>query len=128
MLLLILLLLAADPVSPTVIQDVTDKPPPPPPPPPVLSARGEPCKTRVISVADPDAFYPAESRARGEQGDVIIRITGSSQAGPPVSAQIDTSSGFPELDAAGLLAIGQSKFVSNCAGYPLRLKVKFRIK
>lgn len=110
-----------------------NEPPPPPPPPPRVagpptSATGEPCKVQVLRFVDPDDYYPRASLKNEEQGDVIVRVFAAGTAGAPLDAQIDTGSGFPALDAAGLLAIGDSRFSTNCAGYSQRFKVKFRLK
>jgi TonB family protein len=116
------------PLTPTAIQDVTDRVPPPPPPPPQFSAKGEPCKTQVLRVTNPDDYYPAQSIARGEQGAVIVRVFATETPGPPRDVMVDTSSGFAELDAAGLAALRDSRFSTNCMGHSQRLKVKFSLK
>jgi len=96
--------------------------------PPQTSGTGEPCKVQVPRAANPDEYYPTESIRREEQGAVIIRVIAAGKVAPPRDVKIDTSSGFPALDAAGARAIADSRFSTNCPGYSLRLKVKFALQ
>jgi len=87
---------------------------------------GQPCKPQMRRPANPDAFYPKGSLERGEEGDVLIRAFPAEKTGPPVDAVIEGSSGFPELDAAGLLTARNTWFSANCPDLSLRFKVRFR--
>ncbi|XAH24037.1 energy transducer TonB [Xylophilus sp. GW821-FHT01B05] len=67
--------------------------------------------TGIESVAP---FYPAESRRRGEQGRVLMRV----QVGPGgQAAQVELlqSSGFPLLDAAAIDCVRQWRFLPTAA-------------
>jgi TonB family protein len=101
---------------------------PPSPAPFNRSMTGEPCKAQLVRPVNPDDFYPKGSIERGEQGAPIVAVHVAEKAGPPLDVRLDGSSGFPELDAAGLLAIRNSRFSANCPGQWLRLKVKFVLK
>lgn len=46
---------------------------------------------------NPNAPYPAESRASGEQGTVLLRVR-TTPAGRPLSVEVQQSSGHPRLD------------------------------
>jgi hypothetical protein len=94
-------------------------------PSPQLSASGEACKTRLLKPANPEDFYPTGSIARKEQGAVVVRVSAAIRSGPPLDVTIDTSSGFPELDAAGARTVNHSIFSTNCTGHSVLLKVKF---
>jgi TonB family protein len=102
-------------------------PPTPPPvvPPPKTSATGDPCKILFLRPANPDDYYPRESNERREKGEVTVRVFPAEKAGPPLDAKVDTSSGFPALDAAGQKTIMNSRFSANCPGLSQLVKVRF---
>ena len=59
--------------------------------------------SKASYVVRPVAAYPPESRAAGEQGVVILRLTVDA-SGRPTAMSIAKSSGFPRLDRAAVEA------------------------
>lgn len=69
---------------------------------------------RVVAQADylgqrPMPAYPPQSERRGEQGRVVLRVLISAQ-GRPVRIDVRTSSGYPRLDQAAVMAVRQAHF------------------
>ena len=56
---------------------------------------------KPLYLVRPQVNYPAESRAAGEQGTVLLRITVNAN-GRPTAVSVTTSSGFSRLDRAAV--------------------------
>jgi protein TonB len=105
---------------------------PPPPPPPVV-VRPPPPGTPVQVTFRPDIsnYYPEAARREGQEGRAIIKIC-VNQLGKIDSAEVATSSGFPELDEAAIKvakayrfkpATSEGKPVSSCPTLPVKFEL-----
>jgi protein TonB len=61
------------------------------------------------SPPNPAPVYPAESRARMEQGRVLVRVL-TTPDGKPIRTEVKESSGFARLDQAALDTVMQWRF------------------
>jgi TonB family protein len=117
----------AAPVAPPPAITSVVPPPPSPPPPPRFT--GSPA--RITSTVDPDDYYPADSRRRGEQGAPIVRVCVGPSGALLREPTITENSGFPDLDAAAIAvakAMRYSAAVEGGAKAPescIKFKVKF---
>ena len=73
------------------------------------------------------AAYPPESRAAGEQGVVILRITVNAQ-GRPISVQVAQSSGFSRLDRAAVEGGWRCRVSNAMAGAQFEAPVRFNLQ
>jgi protein TonB len=107
-------------------------PKPAPPPPPVV-VRPPPPGTPVQVTFRPDIsnYYPEAARREGQEGRAIIKIC-VNQLGKIDSADVATSSGFPELDEAAIKvakayrfkpATSEGKAVSSCPTLPVKFEL-----
>jgi protein TonB len=105
---------------------------PPPPPAPVV-VRPPPPGTPVQVTFRPDIsnYYPEAARREGQEGRAIIKIC-VNQQGKIDSADVATSSGFPELDEAAIKvakayrfkpATSEGKPVSSCPTLPVKFEL-----
>jgi protein TonB len=77
---------------------------------PPTVADADPPLTSADYLDSPPPAYPAASRRRGEQGRVMVSVLVSAE-GLVKDAFVATSSGFPRLDEAALVAVRRWKFV-----------------
>ena len=77
-------------------------------------------------VVRPIASYPAESRAAGEQGVVLLRIVVDGN-GRPASVTVGKSSGHPRLDRAAVEAGWRCRVRDAAAGSHLDAPVRFNL-
>ena len=105
---------------------------PPPPPAPVV-VRPPPPGTPVQVTFRPDIsnYYPEAARREGQEGRAIVKIC-VNQLGKIDSADVATSSGFPELDEAAIKvakayrfkpATSEGKPVSSCPTLPVKFEL-----
>jgi len=96
------------------------------------STAGTAAKAGIASAASPDAYYPAGSKRRDEQGAIVVRahIAPTSCA---TEFAVAVSSGYPELDQAALKVAEASTYAAatengqGVEGY-LTFKVRFTIR
>jgi TonB family protein len=81
--------------------------------------------TGVPSVAD---FYPPGSRRRNEEGRVLLYVWMDKKEGQPAIVELMGSSGYPELDQAGVRMGTYMAFRSDCDYGWLPFAVGFRLK
>jgi TonB family protein len=81
--------------------------------------------TGVPSVAD---FYPPGSRRRSEEGRVLLYVWLDKKEGQPAIVELMGSSGFPELDQAGVKMGTYMAFRSDCDYGYLPFAVAFRLQ
>jgi TonB family protein len=81
--------------------------------------------TGVPSVAD---FYPPGSRRRNEEGRVLLYVWMDKQEGQPAIVELMGSSGYPELDQAGVKMGSYMAFRSECDYGWLPFAVGFRLQ
>ena len=72
-------------------------------------------------------FYPAESIARGEQGEVLVLMLLDEQ-GKVSAARVEQGSGYPLLDAAALRAVRSLSSLPADAPRQVVLPVRFRLR
>jgi protein TonB len=107
--------------------------PKPAPPPPPAVVRPPPPGTPVQVTFRPDIsnYYPEAARREGQEGRAIIKIC-VNQLGKIDSADVATSSGFPELDEAAIKvakayrfkpATSEGKPVSSCPTLPVKFEL-----
>jgi protein TonB len=91
------------------------------------TSNGEP-KTagKPAFIVRPRAPYPPESRAAGEQGVVILRITVNAQ-GRPTDVRVVGSSGYPRLDRAAIEGGWRCRIRNAVAGSQLDAPVRFNL-
>jgi protein TonB len=77
-------------------------------------------------VVRPIAAYPPESRAAGEHGVVILRLTVDG-SGRPTAVSVAKSSGFPRLDRAAVEAGWRCRVRDAVAGSHLDAPVRFNL-
>lgn len=58
---------------------------------------------------NPEAPYPAESREKGEQGTVLLRVR-TTPDGRPAAVEVKQSSGYPRLDRAAADTVWKWQF------------------
>lgn len=61
------------------------------------------------SPPNPSAPYPADSRANGEQGTVMLRVR-TSPEGRPLAVTVQQSSGYERLDRSAVDTVWKWKF------------------
>jgi protein TonB len=81
---------------------------------------------RPAYLVRPVAAYPAESRAAGEQGIVVLRIIVSAE-GRPTSVSVGRSSGFPRLDRAAVEGGWRCRISNAAAGAQFDSPVRFSL-
>lgn len=72
-------------------------------------------------------FYPAESIARGEQGEVLVLML-LDENGKVSAARVEQGSGYPLLDAAALRAVRSLSSLPADAPRQVVLPVRFRLR
>ncbi|MBB3180304.1 energy transducer TonB [Variovorax sp. Sphag1AA] len=58
---------------------------------------------------NPEAPYPAESREKGEQGTVLLRVR-TTPDGRPAAVEVKQSSGYPRLDRSAVDTVSKWQF------------------
>jgi TonB family protein len=81
--------------------------------------------TGVPSVAD---FYPPASKRRNEQGRVVLNVWMDKKEGNPAIVELKESSGFPDLDRAGVLMGTYMAFRGECEQGYTTVAVSFRLQ
>jgi TonB family protein len=70
-------------------------------------------QAKMTSAASPRAYYPRESANRREQGSPVIRVCVDPQGKLLREPEVAESSGFPELDAAGIAVAKDSRYLAG---------------
>jgi protein TonB len=78
-------------------------------------------------IVKPSAAYPAESRALGEEGTVVLRIT-INATGRPTNIRVLASSGFSRLDRAAIEAGWRCRIRNANAGDQFDAPLLFRLQ
>jgi TonB family protein len=81
--------------------------------------------TGVPSVAD---FYPPASKRRNEEGRVVLHVWLDQKEGHPALVELKDSSGFPDLDRAGVLMGTYMAFRGECDQGYSAVAVSFQLK
>ena len=91
-----------------------------------VSSAGVGKSAKASYVIRPVAAYPPESRAAGEQGVVILRLTVDGN-GRPTGVSIAKSSGHPRLDRAAVEAGWRCRVRDAAPGSHLDAPVRFNL-
>ena len=75
----------------------------------------------------PNIRYPAESRAAGEQGTVLLRITVNAD-GKPIAVSIITSSGHNRLDRAAIEGGWRCRISNSSDGAQFEAPLRFSLR
>jgi TonB family protein len=86
------------------------------------------CKAVTIGVPSVADFYPPGSRRRGEEGRVLLYVWLDKKEGQPAIVELMGSSGYPELDQAGVKMGTYMAFRSDCDYGYLPFAVGFRLQ
>jgi protein TonB len=114
----------ADAPPPPIQTITTQRPEAPPAPRPIVAG------TSVKLTFQPDVsdYYPDSSRRAGEEGRATIKVCVNA-AGKVDTADVQTSAGFPALDAAAVRLAKASRFkpatqegkpIASCVGLPVK--------
>lgn len=85
------------------------------------------CKANATGVPSAADFYPPASRARGDEGRVLLAVFIAKQDGHADIVELLGSSGFPDLDAAGLRMGSYMAFHTDCERGYMPIAVSFRL-
>jgi hypothetical protein len=86
------------------------------------------CKATATGVPAVSDFYPAASRARGDEGRVLLYAFLDQKDGHAAIVELMGSSGFPDLDQAGVKMGSYMAFHTDCERGYLPFAVAFRLK
>ncbi|HTU65816.1 MAG TPA: TonB family protein [Steroidobacteraceae bacterium] len=101
-------------------------------PAPVAAATTPGPKARIAESGDPDALYPADAKARGEHGAIVVRARVAAD-GCAKSLGVVVSSGYPALDAAAIAVAEAGRYLAavengKAVASDLTFKVRFDLK
>ena len=82
---------------------------------------------RPAYIVRPGASYPAESRAAGEQGVVVLRVTVDAR-GRPTAVRIGKSSGHPRLDRAAAEGAWRCRISNAAEGAQFDAPIRFDLR
>ena len=82
---------------------------------------------KPVYLLRPVVQYPAESRAAGEQGVVVLRITVNA-GGRPVAVSVGVSSGFSRLDRAAVEGGWRCRVSNAFEGAQFEAPLRFNLK
>jgi len=86
------------------------------------------CKAKTTGVPSIDDFYPAGSRAREEEGSVRLWAYMAQKEGHPAVVELMGSSGYPELDRAGIQMGTYMAFATECDQGYLPFVITFKLR
>jgi TonB family protein len=86
------------------------------------------CRVTTTGVPSVSDFYPPGSRRRNEEGRVVVNVLLDKKEGQPALVELKDSSGFPELDVAGVKMGTYMAFKGDCdVGYS-SVAIAFRLQ
>jgi TonB family protein len=86
------------------------------------------CTLEAPAGANPGAFYPKSAIKQNLQGTVVVAIVMQKSGVPSKDVEIEKSSGYPDLDNAGVEFVKATGFETNCIGEKLKLPVGFALR
>lgn len=85
-------------------------------------------KARIVESGDPDALYPADAKARGEHGVIIVRARVAANSCATHMAVV-VSSGYPQLDTAAIAIAEANRYqAAAAAGKPVASELTFKVR
>jgi TonB family protein len=85
------------------------------------------CKFTTIGVPSVADFYPPGSKRRNEEGRVVLNIWMDQKEGNPALVELKESSGFTELDLAGVKMGSYMAFRGDCDQGYTAVAISFRL-
>jgi TonB family protein len=85
------------------------------------------CRVSAVGVPSVSEFYPAGSKRRNEEGRVVLNIWMDKKEGNPALVELKESSGFVELDMAGVKMGSYMVFKGDCDQGYTSVAVAFRL-
>lgn len=105
--------------------------PPKPSPPSKTAPRGpnwvHQVREHLQKLDQQGQFYPRESIALGEQGEVLVLLILNTE-GQVIGSRIEQGSGYPRLDEAALRAVRSLRGLPDDAPRETLIPVRFRLK
>jgi len=94
---------------------------------PGTAIRDVTCRHAVVQGVKIEDYYPPDAKAEKREGNVLFEFTIAESPGSPTDIKVRQSSGFADLDAAGLRAIRAMKFDTTCPGDRSKFLISFRL-
>ena len=85
------------------------------------------CRVTTTGVPSVSDFYPEGSKRRNEEGRVVVNIWMDQKAGHAALVELKDSSGFPELDQAGVKMGSYMAFSGECEQGYSSVAISFRL-
>ncbi len=85
------------------------------------------CRVSAIGVPSVSEFYPPGSKRRNEEGRVVLNVWLDQKEGNPALVELKESSGFVELDMAGVKMGSYMVFKGDCDQGYTAVAVAFRL-
>ena len=85
------------------------------------------CRVTTTGVPSVSDFYPAGSKQRNEEGRVVVNIWMDQKEGHAALVELKDSSGFPELDQAGVKMGSYMAFRGECDQGYSSVAIAFRL-
>jgi TonB family protein len=85
------------------------------------------CRLTTTGVPSVSDFYPAGSKQRNEEGRVVVNAWMDKKEGQPTVVELKESSGFPELDVAGVKMGTYMAFKGDCDQGYTSVAIAFRL-
>ncbi len=85
------------------------------------------CRLTTTGVPSVSDFYPAGSKARNEEGRVVVNVWMDKKEGQPTVVELKETSGFPELDVAGVKMGSYMAFKGDCDQGYTSVAIAFRL-
>jgi TonB family protein len=85
------------------------------------------CRAKLQGSIDVQRFYPADARARGTEGNAVVRYWVPPGADAASDAEIATSSGDDSLDNAAIATVLSGKFTPECDYGLSQIRISFKL-
>jgi TonB family protein len=86
------------------------------------------CEFKLVSVPNPDDYYPRGAKRREESGDVVVEASIRRGSQEFSDLRVAMSSGFEDLDNAALGVAKDARGQSKCPKQRYRFKIRFVIR
>jgi TonB family protein len=85
------------------------------------------CRVTTTGVPSVSDFYPPGAKRRNEEGRVVLNVWLDQKQGHPALVELKESSGFAELDIAGVKMGSYMAFAGECEQGYTAVAVAFRL-
>jgi TonB family protein len=86
------------------------------------------CRARLQGTIDAAEFYPESAKARGLEGNAVVRFWVPPDSDTVADAEIATSSGDATLDDAAIATVRSGKFARDCAYGLGSIRIAFKLQ